>query len=376
MAVLETIRGRKRDWRTPVTLTVGVIVVGAALALPAPRQAAAPPSVAAGPTRLGDAWPGAEVVTIAATLRDGTAFRPLLAIDTTTVVGVADSPDLTTSRLVVRSGDGALRTLRTLQGQQGSSVAAVSVTGNQLYWLEITDDAEGNRLISLWNAATAGGLAKLLATDSGDLLYYDSAYDLQLTGGNAVWAAAGAQGGGEIHSVPVSGGTMTVRQLDRLYALSAWPWVTSSAGSKPGDVVLLNLSTGETRKIPAGPSEILTCTPVWCRVTTLINQGQSITFEAERADGTDRQKIGNGSKTPVNTDVALLDRFEILSATASTTAAGYTQQLWLRDLPAGKEVLLADAATATIASRGAFLWWSTGDNETVTWHLLDLRTLT
>jgi membrane-bound inhibitor of C-type lysozyme len=26
--------------------------------------------------------------------------------------------------------------------------------------------------------------------------------------------------------------------------------------------------------------------------------------------------------------------------------------------------------------RGDYLWWSTGDNETLAWHGLDLRTLT
>jgi hypothetical protein len=321
-------------------------------------------------------WPGAKVSSIASTLRDGTSLHPMLAIDATTVVGIATSPDLATSTLVIRSGDGAIRVLHTLRGQQMSTVAAVAVAGDQVFWLELADDENGNRTTSLWRAGLTSGTARLLVTDTDDLLYYDSAYDLQVVDGKAVWAAAGAQGGGEIRSVPVDGGPVTVRKLDRLFALSAWPWVTSSAGSKPGDVELLNLTSGERRNVTAGPSEILTCTPVWCRVTTLVNQGQSLRFELEHLDGSGRQKIGTSSMTPMNTDVALLDRFEVLASTTSSNAAGYAQQLWLRDLPTGRAVLAADGVTATVGSRGAFVWWSTGDNETVTWHFLDLRQLT
>ena len=261
-------------------------------------------------------------------------------------------------------------------GQGTTTVAAVTAVTDQLFWLELADDVDGNRVTTLWQAGLAGGPARLLATDSDGLLYYDSVYDLQIVRGTAYWAAAGAEGGGEIRSVPVTGGAVRVRPLDRLFALTAWPWVTSSAGSRPGDVELLNLESGERRTVPAGPNEILTCTPVWCRVTTLVNQGRSLTFEAEHLDGALRQKIGTGALTPLNTDVALLDRFEVLASTAASNDSAYGQQLWLRDLTAGRTVLLADGVTATIGSRGAYLWWSTGDNETVTWHLLDLRQLT
>jgi hypothetical protein len=37
-------------------------------------------------------------------------------------------------------------------------------------------------------------------------------------------------------------------------------------------------------------------------------------------------------------------------------------------------VLIEPAAT-NAAARGDYLWWSTGDNETLAWHALDLRTL-
>ena len=367
-----------RNWRGPASLVAGLLAVGVALALPAPQQAAAPAT--AGPARFGEVWPSAKVVTIASQLPDGSAFQPLLLLDAATAVGIATSPDLATSRLVIRSGNGAIRTLRPLQGQQGSTVAALTAVADQLYWLELADGGDGKRTTTLWRAGLSGAAsadapATLLATDSSDLLYYDSAYDLQVVDGTLHWAAASAEGGGELRSVPIAGGVVNVRKLDRLFALTAWPWVTSSGGSKPGDVELLNLTSGERRTVPAGASEILTCTPVWCRVTTLVNQGQSLKFEVEHLDGRDRRAIGNTSLTPLNTDVALLDRFEVLASTSSSNASGYAQKLWLQDLKAGRAVLLDDSVTATVSSRGSFLWWSTGNNETVSWHILDLRQL-
>jgi hypothetical protein len=78
--------------------------------------------------------------------------------------------------------------------------------------------------------------------------------------------------------------------------------------------------------------------------------------------------------TPINNDVALLDRFELL-ADAASGDGGNGKNLWLLDLKTGRQVLLDNAAPATTGSRGPFLWWSTGDNETMVWHILDLRQL-
>jgi membrane-bound inhibitor of C-type lysozyme len=49
-------------------------------------------------------------------------------------------------------------------------------------------------------------------------------------------------------------------------------------------------------------------------------------------------------------------------------------RLDLYDIADGKPVLL-DAAATGASARGNFVWWSTGDNETLAWHGLDLRTL-
>jgi hypothetical protein len=218
-----------------------------------------------------------------------------------------------------------------------------------------------------------GGQAEQLTSERTDLLYYDSGYDLQVVDGTLVWAVLTPDGGSSIHSMPVTGGAVKIRDLGDRYALSAWPWVTTSSGGLAGDVGLLNLNTGQRKTVAASPNEMLTCTPVWCRVTTLVNQRQALTVEAERTDGGERRKIGNASLTPVNNDVALLDRFELLASASSD--GGYGQNLWLLDLKTGRQVLLDGAATATTGSRGPFMWWSTGDNETMVWHILDFRQL-
>lgn len=359
---------RKEAW----TIAVGLLAVGAALALPAPSPSPALNATPAGPPRLADTWPSAKPISIVTAQPDGSSLQPLLVLDGPTVVGLASSADLTSSRLVIRSADGSIRPLRTWTGAQPvSTVAAIVAAAGTLYWLERAGDEGGNSLVTLWRTELAGGQPQQLAAEPTDLLYYNSRYDLQVVDGLIVWAVLSPQGGTEIHSLPIGGGAIAVRALERRYALSAWPWVTSSIGGIPGDVELLNLSSGERRTVAAGLDELVDCTPVWCRVTTLINQRRALTFELERIDGSQRIKT---KLTPINNDIALLDRFEVL-ASVDDARPESGQSLWLLDLDTGRQVLLENNASASTGSRGPFLWWSTGDNETVVWHILDLRQL-
>jgi hypothetical protein len=351
--------------------------VAAALALPspAPKAPAAPPGPA-GPVRLADAGPAAKPATVPAELTDGFSYHPFDMLDGATSVGVATSADLNTIRLVVRAGDGTVRTIRTWEAITAPTVAATAISGDRLFWIETGDGPDGNRLTTVWSIGLTAGSAIRLAVDSSDVLYYDSGYDLQVADARVYWAASDSNDGqhSEIRSVPIGGGPETVRPMDHLYALTAWPWVTTSGASMAGDIDLLNLTTGQHRTVTAASNEILTCTPTWCRVTTLVNQGQTLRFEDEHPDGQARRKIGDTALTPLNTDVALLDRFEVVSSAAG--GDGSLQRLWLHDLTNDRVVLLDQASTATIGSRGPYLWWSTGDNETLSWHVLDLRQLT
>jgi hypothetical protein len=336
----------------------------------------APAPAGTGPLRLDQAWPKAKPFTLAADLPGGWSYQPFVVIDATTSVGLALSPDLAVTRIVVRSAKTSLRELQTLQGSSPPTVAAVVVVDGHIVWLETGLDDNGLFHSSLWRAELAGGPARQLAADSSEVLFYDSNFDLQVNDGLVSWAAIGAKEGGEIRSVPVDGGPETVRRLDRLYALTTFPWATTSGNGKQGDVALLNLKTDERRTVPAGPNDILSCTPMWCRVTTLINQGQSLTYDVEHTDGTARRRVGNADLVPLNGDVALGGRFEVLtSLTTNPAAAIDTSALWLYDLTNGRMVLVSEAATGGISSRGTYLWWPTGDNETLAWQVLDLRQL-
>ncbi len=364
-----------RSWQLPLPLAAALVVVVAALALPQPRPDR--PGTTDGPPRLSEVWPSARTINLPSVLPNGYSFQPLLVLDAATSVGLATSPDLATARIVLRGADAAPRDLRVLRGQQRPTIAAVTSAGDRIFWLETGEGADGRRETAVWRADRRGGAARRLATDSSDVLYFDSAYDLQAADGHVRWAAVPANGGGggEIRSVPVDGGVVAVRPLDRLFALTAWPWATTSANSQPGDVELLNLATGERRTVDGGPNEILTCSPSWCRVTTVVNQGQSLTFELEHVDGSARRRIGDSTRTPMNIDVALLDRFELLASVASANAASYAQRLWIHDLSTDRAVVLDDTASVNTGGRGSFVWWSTGDNETLVWHVLDLRDL-
>jgi hypothetical protein len=363
------------SWRrlVPVLAALGALTVAVAMPAPVPSP---PPEVpaAAGPARLADAWPSATVTTFPGEMPGGYTFRPLLMVSGTLALGVATGPDFSTSQLVLRSTEDRIRVLRTYLGRDRPAVVGEAVAGRDLFWLETGAGPDGQRETVLWRAPVDDGDAVALARDASDVLYYDTTYDLQIVDGTVVWASAGVATGtgqsGEIRTVPVGGGPVSVRSLDRLYALTAWPWVTTPTSTAHASAELLNLTTGERRVAPAGPNEILSCSPAWCRVTTLLNRGQTITVDMQHFDGTARRRVGGPTLMPINSDVALVDRFEVLGSVGP--AAATSQQLWLHDLTTERLVLVAEAPSPTIGSRGTFLWWSTGDSEATTWHVVDL----
>ena len=71
-------------------------------------------------------------------------------------------------------------------------------------------------------------------------------------------------------------------------------------------------------------------------------------------------------------DVALLDRFEVVSEGGGDRTG--QSQLYLYDTKR-RTLVLVDPNAATVLGRDGMLWWSTGNNETMAWHALDLRSL-
>lgn len=375
---------RPRAWNVSIGLVVALMVVVAALGLPLSKDrpgsggsaGSGGPADSSDVERLVDVWPGASVGTLSASLPDGALYTPLFFLDAETSVGVTTTSDVSTTQLVVMDSDGALRTLRTLTGPKRPTIAATAATADHIYWIEASEDDEGRRRAEIWRTPARSGDARRLATDFSEVLFYDSAYDLQVSGERVYWTAfgAGATEGSEIHSVPVDGGRIQVRRLDDVYALTEWPWATTGAAGEPGDIELLNLDSGQRRTVKAADNEILTCTPTWCRVTILINRGQEISVDLQRTDSSERRRVGSQALMPLNPDVALVDRFEVLAG-PSPDGSPATQRLWLHDLTTRRSAMLADSVMAAIGSRGGYLWWSTGDNEVTVWKVLDLRQL-
>jgi hypothetical protein len=95
-------------------------------------------------------------------------------------------------------------------------------------------------------------------------------------------------------------------------------------------------------------------------------------WSSRRPDGTGRGSIAGAGDRPAVIDVAVLDRFVILSQPDPNTMLTGTAALRVYDLATGRTVTLSTAASGVYTHDGV-LWWSTGETSPV-WHILDLRT--
>ena len=352
-------------------LAVATAVVLAALVV---TPAAQPPAAPTGPLRIADVWPSARVATVSGALPSGEIYDPMVVLDPELSIGLSIPLDYSASSLAVVS-PGAVRVLRDQAGPVQATIAAVAVDGGTAYWLEVGSATAGEAQTSIWAAPLDGtSSARRLSTDTSEVKYYGSAHDLQFVEGVLYWSATAADGTGEVRSLDVATGRVAVQTLDKPYAMLDWPWVTDIYFGRTGDVELVNVSSGERRTVAAGPDEIVTCSPSWCRIATMLGQ-RIVRYEALELTSGDRQLTGGNRLSPSNADVALLDRFEILGDIdlESTQARS---RLWIHDLVRQQRVLLDEYTNGVVRSNGPYLWWSTGENEVLTWRLLDLRQLT
>src|SRR5262249_10097854 len=177
-----------------------------------------------------------------------------------------------------------------------------------------------------------------------------------------------------VRSVAMTGGNVTVRDVPGAYSLSAWPWLVSAGSGQAGPVDLVNLDNGRKVHVPAAQTELVTCSPAWCRVLVLSGTGGPARVDLMHPDGTDRRREGGGQAAAATADVALLDRYEVLTQGGATGSLTSSQDLMLYDV-AKKRTVLVSTGVGTVFARGGVLTWSTGDNEALVWHALDLRTL-
>jgi len=311
------------------------------------------------------AWPRAPIVTVDPAMPDGPLFTPALFLDTTTAIGTAPTPSGAQVRLVLRSGDAAPRELRRVPLDDNPQFEAFAVAGDDIVWAESGD----GHPVRIWQARRTGGAARLLTSDTGEAVFNGTQYDLVVADGRVHWAAAGRAGGKttEIRSVALAGGPVAVRTEPGQWSQTAWPWLADDTENR-----LRNTATGRDAEIAtAGPNQV-TCSPVWCRVMVLSGDGLA-RIDLMHPDGSARRRIaGGGAQAAVN-DVAVLDRFEILAEPGPDTDLTGTAALLVYDIATGNTVVVAAAADGAF-SRGGMLWWSTGDDDTIAWHALDLRT--
>jgi hypothetical protein len=345
--------------RLRLAAAVGTVAAGVLLVLPTPgsRAPSAPP-----------AWP---TVDLPATLPDGTTFTPAAVLDPhSVVVQIADAdPDTASLALLDPADPASPRRLDQIPIAGGGSFDAVAVDGGFVYWMSsVADDQGGSR--STLRRADAAGHAAVLTTDTGHATFTGSTHDLQVADGRVWWTATRGTTvpTTDLRSVALSGGTVDVRPLDGTFHLTGWPWAADDGiGGQP--VIQLNLATGERRTFKEPAGQDVYCAAVWCR--TVVSTSQSAVVTLRRTDGTgDTGRINADGEVPLFVDVAALDRFEFLSAPISTQAASASERISVYDLAAGRRLSIAVATAEGLA--GTWMWWATGDNETMTWHLLDL----
>jgi hypothetical protein len=328
-------------------------------------------------TTLAQAWPDAKPADVAAFMPDGPAYSPLYFFDPATSVGTAPSKDGRFIRLLLRAGDGPPRELRRLPYQDSPQFGGLAVSGDTLAWAESTAGADGRGITRMWAVQWRSAAApRPLTSETGDVAFFNSENDMVIAGNRLHWVAVAPRTDPvtEIRSVPLSGGPASRRELTGAWALAGWPWVVSAGTGQAGPTRLHNLDSGEEISVNAPPIELVTCGTKWCRVLVLAGDGGPSRTDLMRPDGSDRRRIAGATTTAAVIDVAVLDRFEVLTRAGTEGSATSSQELLLYDLKEKRTVVVA-TAVGMVLSRGGFLWWSTGDDEALVWHALDLRKL-
>jgi hypothetical protein len=191
--------------------------------------------------------------------------------------------------------------------------------------------------------------------------------------GRVHWVAAGQQDVTELRSVALAGGPVEVRDEPGNWALSAWPWIVDGVTAAGGATQLRNLATGQTQRAPSSSRGVTACTPVWCQLVSLTNNGDS-RIEVLHPDGNARRTAAEGTAATVIADPVVLDRFEVLSQQTGTSDLTGDIQLLAYDVRTRSLVEVSPDAFA-VSYRAGVLWWSTGSQDSFVRHALDLRTV-
>ncbi|MEV0716368.1 hypothetical protein [Asanoa sp. NPDC050611] len=337
-------------------------------------DAGRPPAAAS----VGSVWPQAPRGSVPGTLGGGLSYTPGFFLDVNSSIGSAVSADGAFVSLTAVPKAGAARELRRLRARTAPQFFGFTSGGGWVAWAESAEDASGGRTTSIWVIGTGlTGAPRRIVVDAGDVRQTDSAYELAIVDGRLHWTAMGPgdEASTELHSVVLDGGDPRVETLPRSWSPVAWPWLMDSTDAVGGGrVVLMDRVTGVTREFTAGPADFPACGATWCR-SIVIDDGASGGVDLVRVDGTQRRRIAGPDVGFPVTDVAVLDRFEVLTGLDPASRAAQGRPLQVYDIARDATVTIAsDATNARYA--GGFLWWSSGFEDRVSWTVLELGALT
>lgn len=253
-------------------------------------------------------------------------------------------------------------------------VVAAAASREHIAWIASVPDERGQVVSELWIAPrTEDGIgeARLLTTDTGDVITFGSVYDLQFAAEGLHWLATARSAAlvTEHRSIDVDGGEVTVVGHRGAWQSAAWPWLASAGSDSLGGAQLVRTDTGTGVKVFSGADELTLCSATWCRL--VVNAADGARVDLVRPDGSERVTVAEGFTSAVSPEVGLIDRFEPLAERAAA-AEGIT--LTLFDL-AEREVYVVAGDAGRAGADARRLWWSTGTGELLVWHVLDLTAL-
>ncbi|MBB5871464.1 hypothetical protein F4553_004843 [Allocatelliglobosispora scoriae] len=354
-----------------VALLVSLGAVGMLLLLPEPT----PPRAPGAEWTLGEAYPGVVPRDVAGFVGGGWAYQPMVFLGDGSSLGAATAPDASVVKLVLLGADGRERTLRTLRQSDAVQFGGVVTDGRRIAWLEQTAGADGSGDVKIWTAEI-GGAARVLTGDVGDFVFFNSMNDMVINGDRLLWAAAAPTETPrtEIRSVPLGGGSVSVTTVDGGYALAGGDWLVSAITGQTDQTELRHVVTTTRITVDAQPSELITCSPAWCRALVLGGDGGATRIDVMHPDGSGRVRAAAGAVTAALVDVGVLDRWEIYSRPGIGGSELSSQQLLVYDLDTHRLIVVADGV-GQVLCRAGVLFWSSGQQETLTWHALDLHRL-
>jgi hypothetical protein len=362
--------------RDLVALGTAVAACTVVVVMPTVARSRAP---APNPATLAGAWPTARPFDMPATVLSGQSYTPQVIVAAGVSIGTVKTPDGTGISLVEVTSTRTPATVRVLQsGLSSSKVSydAFAVTGTDVYAMRNTTNDDGAGVESLWRIPRAGGRPTLLLADAGGALFQGSADDLQVADGTLRWIATAPQDPSAtlLDSMPLPAGPVRSRLLSDQYTLTTYPMLFTSQPRDSPAPTLTDSITGQVTAMHTTQPGTL-CDPLWCILQAADDTGAN-TVQLCHPDGRECARLGDANTSLVTTDPTLSDRFVALLEQQPTMAnsPNPTVQVFLYDIGRRRTVEVTNAASATFGA-GRWLWWSTGDNETLAWHALDINTL-